>query len=106
MLFIVTATIAHLERGIEYDNAKAFPVTHAVEAVDKEEATSILHRHYEQQSDTESPYGARYSVSDATAFPPLSLASLSLPVSDCSAPAAERRRYGGRFEQEPNLRHA
>lgn len=79
MLFIVTATIALLERGIEYDNAKTFSVTHAVEAIDAEQATSILHQHYEQQSDTDSPYGARYSVSDATAFAPLSLASLALP---------------------------
>jgi hypothetical protein len=80
MLFIATATVTKLERGIEQDNTSTGPVIHAVEAKDADEATSILHRHYEQQSDTDSPYGTRYSVEDAQAFAPLSLASLALPA--------------------------
>lgn len=79
MLFIVTATIARLDRGFESDHATTRPVIHAVEAKDAEEATSILQQHYERRNEPDSPYSTRYSVSDANAFEPLSMASLALP---------------------------
>jgi hypothetical protein len=78
MLFIVTATVTITERGIESDSSTTRQVIHVVDATDDAQALDILHRHYEQQSDTSGPYGTRFAVSDAHAHPPLSLASLAL----------------------------
>lgn len=77
MLFIATATITHTTRGVEVDTESTYPVTHLVEAPCEHSAAGMLYDHYEQLSQSESPYGDYYRVADGKAFPPLGLSTLS-----------------------------
>lgn len=76
MLFIATATVTHITRGIEADSESTYPVTHLVEAPCEHSAAGMLYDHYEKESQSESPYGDRYQVADCKAFPPIGLATL------------------------------
>jgi hypothetical protein len=75
MLFIVTATVRHVQRGIEKDEETVESVSHIVDADSGNGAESILIDFYEQKSDR-APYGQRYSVSDTRFFQPLSRADI------------------------------
>lgn len=75
MLFIVTAKVRHVQRGIEQDKETESSVSHVVDADSGNQAESILIDFYEQKSDRE-PYGERYSVLESQFFEPLSLASI------------------------------
>jgi hypothetical protein len=75
MLFIVTATVRHVQRGVTEDTEREFPVSHVVDADSGNSAEAILIDFYEQKSDRD-PYGERYSVRDSQYFQPLSSADI------------------------------
>lgn len=75
MLFIVTAQVRHVSRGIEEDRESVKSVSHIVDADNGNHAESILIDFYEQKSDREL-YGERYTVLESEFFEPLSSASI------------------------------
>ena len=76
MLFIVTATVTHVERGIEHDTETVMHPMHPVEADSSSQAEEIVRAHYVGKSDCSGPYGSRYSVADLNAYEYLSKATL------------------------------
>lgn len=79
MMYMVTAQIRKVEVGMYSDTESTLSVTHPVQAQTESQAYRMLAQHYEALSETDSPYGTRYSVLDSQAFPLISAATLAAP---------------------------